>query len=271
MGLPHLGPPNGSDPPSYLILIPILFALALWLRRIPRNVALLVALFVTSHAAAILTSVPWSYGFKTIVPFHLALLVALAFLLPEQRAESSPRGGREIGASPGIATIVIDAALTPAAIQRAVLEADADFCLFADDGRVLSSDVQKLLAYAGEFDVVDGIAISPSALGWLNRVVAKYVGYLYGELRLADASGGLRHVRRELAEVMVGKITVRILSGPYSLIQVPVSSPSSRRPSVLEALRAMSLATFTYFDERRRSGAPRHSATFAEAESQPGG
>jgi hypothetical protein len=83
IGLTQFGSP-GCDCPVILILFPLLFALAAWAKRIPRAVVIAISAFALSHLTAMVVAAPWTYGFKTILPFHLMLLTGAAFLLPRR-------------------------------------------------------------------------------------------------------------------------------------------------------------------------------------------
>jgi hypothetical protein len=79
-GLTQFGDPE-SVYPYALVFIPLLFMAAAWVKRIPRPVTLTVSAFAVSHLIAMVVANPWSYGYKNIMPFHLALLAGSAFLL----------------------------------------------------------------------------------------------------------------------------------------------------------------------------------------------
>jgi len=70
------------DNPFLLILIPIAFFVAARAGRIPRAILITITAFAASHLAAMVIAAPWTYGYKTILPFHLLLAVGAAFLLP---------------------------------------------------------------------------------------------------------------------------------------------------------------------------------------------
>jgi 4-amino-4-deoxy-L-arabinose transferase-like glycosyltransferase len=72
--------PAGLDAP-FFGLYPILFAAALFARRIPRATAYVLLAFLASHLASMVLGAPWTYGYKSILPFHLACLIGAAFLL----------------------------------------------------------------------------------------------------------------------------------------------------------------------------------------------
>jgi hypothetical protein len=78
----------GSSPmsrPRPLILVTVVFGLALWRRVIPwPNRPVLVA-FALSHLTAMVMAAPWTYGYKSILPLHVAFLLGIAFLLPGRK------------------------------------------------------------------------------------------------------------------------------------------------------------------------------------------
>ena len=76
--------------PSHLILLPILFGLVLWTGRIPRWTKIVLVFVLLSHLAAMVIAAPWTYGYKTIIPFHLLLGLGAAFLLPLRSRVPSP-------------------------------------------------------------------------------------------------------------------------------------------------------------------------------------
>jgi Dolichyl-phosphate-mannose-protein mannosyltransferase len=93
LGLTQFGPPDVPVPRT-LIALTLLFAFALWRRRIDKPVAWTILAFCASHMAAMLAATPYTYGYKTILPFHLALLAGAAFLLkftPRRAAIVTPR------------------------------------------------------------------------------------------------------------------------------------------------------------------------------------
>jgi hypothetical protein len=76
--------PSGCECPHALILIPLFFALAAWSKRIPRPIMIAISTFAVAHLAAMVVAAPWTYGYKTILPFHLMLLTGAVFLLPQR-------------------------------------------------------------------------------------------------------------------------------------------------------------------------------------------
>lgn len=83
LGFTALGSP-GSAAPRLLILFPIAFLVAAFARRIPRAQLIATGSFAVSHLVAMVVAAPWTYGYKTILPFDLALLAGAAFLLPRR-------------------------------------------------------------------------------------------------------------------------------------------------------------------------------------------
>ena len=67
-----------------LILTPIAFLIAAKSKRIPRPMRIAILAFAASHLTAMVIASPWTYGYKTILPFHLILAAGAAFLLPRQ-------------------------------------------------------------------------------------------------------------------------------------------------------------------------------------------
>jgi hypothetical protein len=85
----RLGPPG--EPATWdFIVLSLLFVTALILRRIPRNVALVVSAFAVSHVVSMVLAAPWSYVYKPILPLHLAFLFGAGFLLGRKPASAAP-------------------------------------------------------------------------------------------------------------------------------------------------------------------------------------
>jgi hypothetical protein len=83
VGVTPLGSP-GVEEPLLLIVIPIAFALAVGARRVPRALLIAITTFVLSHLAAMIVAAPWTYGYKSILPFHIVLLAGASLLLPRR-------------------------------------------------------------------------------------------------------------------------------------------------------------------------------------------
>lgn len=65
-----------------LLVLPVLFGVSLVLRRVPAMLAVTLGAFAVSHLLAMVLAAPWTYGYKSIVPLHLAFLVGAVHLLP---------------------------------------------------------------------------------------------------------------------------------------------------------------------------------------------
>jgi dolichyl-phosphate-mannose-protein mannosyltransferase len=78
-----------GDPVPFFGLYPLLFIVALSLKRIPRPTAFVLVAFLVSHLASMVLAAPWTYGYKSILPFHLACIVGAAFLLKPRIAHES--------------------------------------------------------------------------------------------------------------------------------------------------------------------------------------
>ncbi|HEX2833315.1 MAG TPA: glycosyltransferase family 39 protein [Thermoanaerobaculia bacterium] len=88
LGWPWFGPQNEILVP-FLGFLPLLFVLALLMKRIPRPLAFVLSAFLLSHLASMVLAAPWTYGFKSIIPFHLACSIGAAFLLKRRPAETA--------------------------------------------------------------------------------------------------------------------------------------------------------------------------------------
>ncbi|HUR83554.1 MAG TPA: glycosyltransferase [Thermoanaerobaculia bacterium] len=82
LGVTFVGPPSIPSPATLWVL-PIAFVFALRTRRVPWAIRTAVLAFAFSHLVAVVIATPWTYGYKTILPLHLALILGIAFLLPK--------------------------------------------------------------------------------------------------------------------------------------------------------------------------------------------
>lgn len=80
LGYTAIGPQGAAVSNSLTVLTP-LFALAVWLKRVPRAAGIVLITFAISHLLAMVLAAPWTFGLKTILPLHLAFLFAAAWLL----------------------------------------------------------------------------------------------------------------------------------------------------------------------------------------------
>lgn len=86
LGYTDVGPPGASSPKYPFMLTSALFAAALILRRIPHAVRVTLISFAVSHIIAVVLGAPWSYGYKTILPLHVAFLAGAVFLAGRPRS-----------------------------------------------------------------------------------------------------------------------------------------------------------------------------------------
>ncbi len=105
------------------------------------------------------------------------------------------------------------------ALRRGLREARGDYIVLAEpDGTFVGRDVLKLLAYAGDFDMVMGTRTTQELIwreanmGWFLRVgnvaVAKLLQYLFDGPSLSDCGCTMRLIRREAADRIQDQLTV---------------------------------------------------------------
>jgi glycosyltransferase involved in cell wall biosynthesis len=105
------------------------------------------------------------------------------------------------------------------ALRRGLQEARGDYIVLSEpDGTFVGRDVLKLLAYAGDFDLVMGTRTTQELIwqeanmGWFlrvgNVVVAKLLQYLFGGPSLSDCGCTMRLIRRDAAARMHDRLTV---------------------------------------------------------------
>jgi glycosyltransferase involved in cell wall biosynthesis len=105
------------------------------------------------------------------------------------------------------------------ALRRGLQEARGDYIILSEpDGTFIGRDVHKLLAYAGDFDLVMGTRTTQELIwqeanmGWFLRVgnvaVAKLLQYLFGGPSLSDCGCTMRLIQRDAATRMHPRLTV---------------------------------------------------------------
>lgn len=105
------------------------------------------------------------------------------------------------------------------ALQRGLREATGDLVIMAEpDGTFVGRDVLKLLAYAGDFDMVCGTRTTreliweQANMGWFLRVgnwaVAKLLQVLHDGPSLTDCGCTLRLTRRPALEQILSRLNV---------------------------------------------------------------
>jgi glycosyltransferase involved in cell wall biosynthesis len=127
------------------------------------------------------------------------------------------------------------------ALQRGLREADGDYLILAEpDGTFLARDVLKLLAYAGDFNVVMGTRTTKELIwreanmGWFlragNIVVAKLLEILHGGPSLSDCGCTLRLLDRSAYDTIKDRLSV---GGSHFLVDMTICALASRL-SVIE-------------------------------------
>ncbi len=293
------GPSASQQRAKFLWIYPIIFLVAISFRRVPRRLRDAILIFAASHVLAMVLAAPWTYGYKTILPFDLVLLIGgLPFLLPRWGETREPSGAHiEARRLPGrpiisvvlptynekdsirqsildfFATGIVDEVLVinnnavagtsdevagtgaieiferrqgyGAAIRRGLVEAKGDYIVICEpDGTFLARDIQKLLAYADDFDVVYGSRTSQQFvwhganmglfLRWGNYFVAKYLEFLYNATSLTDVGCTYRLIRRDVALAMMDQfridgnqfgpeMMILTLRAGYRVIQIPLN------------------------------------------------
>lgn len=132
-----------------------------------------------------------------------------------------------------------------AALRYGLREAQCDYVILAEpDGTFVGADIVKLLAYAGDFDVVCGTRTTreliweQANMGWFlrlgNIIVAKMLEFLFSGPSLSDCGCTLRLIRREACEKIIDQLTVTgshflpemvilALKARLKVIEVPVN------------------------------------------------
>jgi hypothetical protein len=133
-----------------------------------------------------------------------------------------------------------------AACQRGLREATGDYIVLCEpDGTFEADDLHKLLAYAGDFDVVFGSRTSQqfvwrgANMGFFlrfgNWAVAKYMEFLFNGPNLTDVGCTMRLVKRHVAQELAGQYRIKgshfgpemmaltLRSHHYRAVQIPVN------------------------------------------------
>jgi hypothetical protein len=79
MGFTTFGPHGGAA--GKLFVLPVLFAVSAFFRRIPRVLLIVLVAFAASHVVAMVMAAPWTSGLKSIQPLHAAFLFGAVYLL----------------------------------------------------------------------------------------------------------------------------------------------------------------------------------------------
>jgi Dolichyl-phosphate-mannose-protein mannosyltransferase len=269
-----VGPP-GTRGPLYLMAIPPLFALALRSRRIPKALAWSLLAFCASHMLAMVMAAPWTYGYKTVLPFMLACMTGGALLL---RGRETYEGSAPepvpvpLPQKPRVSVVVIGAAdpgplVAIGADDVVAAEPDGGYGLSArraidrSTGDVIvvlpspdaAGDLRKLLAFADDYDVVTSRR-EGGGQAW-RWAVAKLVAIMYDTRAvLTDPAPAMLLIRREAWEKLRSSIreegdafTVELLTlalrAGLRVTEVPAqgdavraSGPAPRTAAILRVL-----------------------------------
>lgn len=250
--------PQGVTAPRYLAALPLLFGLALKLRRVPRPMAATLLAFCASHMTSMVMAAPWTYGYKTILPFMYASIAGGAFLL-RRAGEPAPALQTARLAHPTVSVIVLgDGArakdvraacgadeVLAATDLRSALPATrgALVAVFPADGAYEARDLRRLMRSGRDYDVVLGSRLAegrarPPRAAW---ALAKLAGAAYrGDHELlTDLGCPMWLMRREVLAALLesprasaARLPFLALRAGYRVIQVPVTwrSTAARRP-----------------------------------------
>jgi glycosyltransferase involved in cell wall biosynthesis len=107
-----------------------------------------------------------------------------------------------------------------AALTRGLRDAAGDILILAEpDNTFVARDVEKLLAYADDFDMVCGTRTTPNmiwddanmrfAMRWANTLLAKVLQFIYGGPSLSDCGCTMRLIHRSAWQRIDPYISVR--------------------------------------------------------------
>lgn len=222
LGMFNFGPP-GAETHIYFVIFPILFAGALYLKRIPKPVAYALVAFLASHITAVVMAAPWTYGYKTVLPFTLATMAGGAFLLRQPAGERRLvwRPVRPIPAKPSVSVVLTglgaaarveevraafpaDEILVSTSSRSALSEARGDWIVVLPP-EYRNQDIARLVVFGSDADAVFGSR--PRESGGTSRrlswALAKCVGVLFRSREsLSDIRCGMYMIRSEVAETL---------------------------------------------------------------------
>lgn len=88
-GWVRFGPADGVRVTSpFLVVLPFVFTTAVWMRRIPTLLAVVVVAFAVSHVVAMVMAAPWTLSIKSILPLFAVFLFGSVFLLGRPAART---------------------------------------------------------------------------------------------------------------------------------------------------------------------------------------
>lgn len=138
-----------------------------------------------------------------------------------------------------------------AALKTGIRNAKADIVLFMDaDGQHKPSDIQKLIQYIGDYDMVVGARTKKSKISLLRRPGKKILGitanYLAG-MKIPDLNSGFRALKKDVAMEFMHilpnsfsfstTITLALITSGYSVKYVPIEAPERVGTSKIKPFR----------------------------------
>lgn len=95
LGITQWGAPGVQPHPEFIVLT-VLYAIAIFARRIPADVRFVIGVFTVSHIAAMVLAAPWTYGYKSILPLQAVFLFGALYLLPGKGRPGAPPDGQSV-------------------------------------------------------------------------------------------------------------------------------------------------------------------------------
>ena len=138
-----------------------------------------------------------------------------------------------------------------AALKTGIRNAEADVVLFIDaDGQHKPSDIQKLIQYIGEYDMVVGARTKKSEISLLRRpgkkILSITANYLAG-MKIPDLNSGLRALKKSVAMEFMHilpntfsfstTITLALITSGYSVKYVPIEASERVGKSKIKPFR----------------------------------
>jgi glycosyltransferase involved in cell wall biosynthesis len=138
-----------------------------------------------------------------------------------------------------------------AAVKTGIRAATGDIIVLMDaDRQHPPSDVPRLLAQIGNYDMVVGARTSASDATWQRRIANKvfntYASYIVG-YPIPDLTSGFRAIKAQLLKKFVyllpnaysypSTITIAMFRSGFRVCYVPVNSPASRSGSSIRPLK----------------------------------
>ena len=138
-----------------------------------------------------------------------------------------------------------------AALKTGIRNAEADVVLFMDaDGQHKPSDIQKLIQYIEEYDMVVGARTKKSKVSLLRRpgkkILSITANYLAG-MKIPDLNSGFRALKKDVAMEFMHilpntfsfstTITLALINSGYSVKYVPIETPERVGTSKIKPFR----------------------------------